>query len=221
MTGILRRNRGSCALITGFGRFPGAAFNPSGPIARTLGRIRRPALSGLQLVSHVFPTSYAAVDRDLPLLLKQHRPDIVLMFGLAARSKNMRIEILARNALSRFPDAERVSPAARRIVRGAAPMKARAPIRRMLRAARQSQKTSTLSRNAGGYLCNYLYWRALEAAALPGGPALVAFVHVPSTLRPGTRPSPRHPRRPSVAALSQAAESILRAMAAALPRIRH
>jgi hypothetical protein len=35
------------------------------------------------------------------------------------------------------------------------------------------------SRNAGAYLCNYVYWRALEAAARPDGPGLVVFVHVP------------------------------------------
>lgn len=115
---MLPRNRKSCVLITGFGRFPGAAFNPSGPLARKLARIRRPALSGIELVGHVFPTSYAAVDRELPLLLKQHQPDVVLMFGLATRSKVLRIETRARNALSRFPDATGFSPASRWITAG-------------------------------------------------------------------------------------------------------
>jgi pyroglutamyl-peptidase len=36
-----------------------------------------------------------------------------------------------------------------------------------------------LARDAGRYICNYVYWRALEAAAKPGGPQLVVFVHVP------------------------------------------
>jgi len=58
-------------LVTGFGPFPGAPRNPTGALVRTLSRHRR---SGLRIVSHVFETSYAAVDRDLPALIKQHRP---------------------------------------------------------------------------------------------------------------------------------------------------
>ena len=87
-------------LITGFGRFPGAPFNPSGPLARALGKRRRPAFAALQRVVHVFETSYAAVDRDLPRLIAAHKPDIVLMFGLAGRTAYLRVETRARNALS-------------------------------------------------------------------------------------------------------------------------
>ena len=47
---------------------------------------------------------------------------------------------------------------------------------------------STLSRDAGRYLCNYLCWRAAEAAVKPGGPRLAAFVHVPPLRR---KPRPR------------------------------
>ena len=35
------------------------------------------------------------------------------------------------------------------------------------------------SRNAGSYLCNYAYWRGLEAAGRTDGPAVVVFVHLP------------------------------------------
>jgi pyroglutamyl-peptidase len=77
-------------LITGFGRFPGAPFNPSGPLALALAKRRRPALDGIRRAVHIFETSYAAVDRDLPKLIGRHKPDIVLMFGLAARTPSVR-----------------------------------------------------------------------------------------------------------------------------------
>jgi hypothetical protein len=35
------------------------------------------------------------------------------------------------------------------------------------------------SRNAGTYLCNFLYWRALEAAGRTDGPSMVIFIHLP------------------------------------------
>jgi len=92
-------------LITGFGRFPGAPFNPSAPLACAVGKRRRPAFADARRVVHIFETSYAAVDRELPELMAQHRPDIVLMFGLAGRTPFVRIETRARNTRSvLFPD---------------------------------------------------------------------------------------------------------------------
>jgi pyroglutamyl-peptidase len=53
-------------LITGFGPFPGAPFNPSAALAKALTRRRRPALAGIERATHIFATTYASVDRDLP-----------------------------------------------------------------------------------------------------------------------------------------------------------
>ena len=64
-------------LITGFGRFPRAPFNPSAQLARAVAKRRRPALADVRRVLHIFETSYAAVDRDLPKLIATHKPDIV------------------------------------------------------------------------------------------------------------------------------------------------
>ena len=101
-------------LITGFGRFPGAPFNPSGPLARAVARRRRPAFADVKRVVHIFQTSYAAVDRDLPKLIAQHKPDLILMFGLAGRTSHMRIETRARNTMSvLFPDGTGFRPGAR------------------------------------------------------------------------------------------------------------
>jgi len=212
-----RRNRTGTVLITGFGRFPGAAFNPSAPLARALARKRRPALSDLRLVSHVFPTGYAAVDRDLPALIARHQPEILLMFGVAPKSKEVRIETTARNVLSRFPDAARFSPKARTIAADASGKFVSAiPGMRLLAAARPQRCPAVLSRNAGRYLCNYVYWRGLEAAAKPGGPKLAAFIHIP----PLPVPRPGHARKGQApwAGLLKTAEVILAALASAAKR---
>jgi hypothetical protein len=70
-------------LITGFGPFPGAPFNPTAPLVEQLARRRTPVLPHVRRVAHVFPTSYQAVDRELPALLARERPDALIMFGLA------------------------------------------------------------------------------------------------------------------------------------------
>jgi pyroglutamyl-peptidase len=176
-------------LLTGFGPFPGAPFNPTGALVRRLARIRRPRFAHVRLVTHIFPTSYRVVDRDLPRLLTEFAPDAILMFGLAARTPHIRVESRARNALSALVrDTDGHVSFATSIVPGGPAALAFAPLtQRLLRAARTARVPAQLSWDAGSYLCNYLSWRALEAAAKPGGPRVVAFVHVPKLRRYAAR----------------------------------
>src|SRR4030088_2208339 len=95
-------------LITGFGPFPGAPFNPTQPLVARLVRLRRPALAAVELIGHIFHVTYATVDRELPELITRHRPQALLMFGLADRTAHVRIETRARNAVTTlFSDADR------------------------------------------------------------------------------------------------------------------
>src|SRR5581483_8950820 len=91
-------------IIAGFGPFAGAPSNPSGLLATALARRRRPALAGIEITSHIFATAYGSVDRDLPKLLAR-KPDVLLIFGLAGRRREICLETRARNARSvLFPD---------------------------------------------------------------------------------------------------------------------
>ncbi len=67
------KNRPLTVLITGFGPFPTAPFNPTQALVAALKRTRRPMLADVKIATHIFRTSYAAVDRDLPKLLAEHR----------------------------------------------------------------------------------------------------------------------------------------------------
>ena len=195
-------------LITGFGRFPGAPFNPSGPLALAVAKRRRPAFANVQRIVHIFETSYVAVDRDLPKLMAKYKPDIVLMFGLAARTPFVRIETRARNAMSiLFPDVAGFRPTSRAIVKGRPDARGAAPFARLLGAARANGTRSRLSRDAGRYLCNYVYWRALEASR---SGTLAQFVHIPPVSNARRRPGGK--RRISHAALVRAGEAILLAL---------
>ena len=172
-------------LLTGFGPFPGAPTNPTGPLVVELARRRNPACVGVRRVAHVFATSYDEVDRELPLLLAREQPDALLMFGLAARTRHLRIETRARNTLTCvIPDATGHLPRASVITEGApASLALRTPGQRLVAAARAARMPAALSGDAGGYLCNYLCWRASEAGCAAGGPRLIAFVHVPQICR--------------------------------------
>jgi len=207
----------STILVTGFGPFPGAPFNPTALLVHRLARLRRPALVGLQIVPHVFATSYAAVDRELPTLIATHRPDALLMFGLATRAKTLRIETRARNAFALMPDVAGTAPRGRAIAAGLPHRAMPAPARPLHAAVRAARVPAVLSRDAGRYLCNYLCWQATVAARTPGGPRLAAFVHVPLTrrhARPRGSSKPRH----SLDDLLRAGTRVLVALAAAARR---
>jgi pyroglutamyl-peptidase len=199
-------------LITGFGPFPGAPSNPSAALAKALARRRRPALADIERIVHMFATTYASVDRDLPKLFAQ-KPDVVLMFGVAGRRRQLCIETRARNAVSLlFPDASGHRPL-RSVIKlgGPATLTGNAPFARLAGAA-----GTRLSRDAGSYLCNYVYWRALEQVR--GTRPLVQFVHIPPVR---TTPQPRRRSRkspPTLAQLLKLAEAVLIALMAASRR---
>ena len=201
-------------LITGFGPFPSAPFNPSAALAKALARRRRPALAGIERATHVFATTYASVDRELPKLFAQ-KPDIVLMFGVAGRRHQLCIETRARNAVSLlFPDASGRKPHHGVIkLHGPAALTGNAPFARLASAAGPRAR---LSRDAGNYLCNYIFWRALEQVR--GTRPLVQFLHIPPVR---TTPQPRRRSRtssPTLAQLLKPAEALLIALIAASRR---
>jgi pyroglutamyl-peptidase len=199
-------------LITGFGPFPGAPFNPTAALAEALARRRTPALNATRRIAHIFPTSYAAVERELPGLIARRRPDVVLMFGLAQRTPHLRIEARAANRRSTlFADVDGAHPSFAIRAGGPAALRSRAPQTPLLIAARAARVPAALSIDAGKYLCNFAYWRALELTRDHG--AWVQFVHVPKIARPSSPArSTRGKRRLDDADLLRAGEAILFAL---------
>jgi pyroglutamyl-peptidase len=206
-------------LLTGFGPFPSAPFNPTASLVRLLARRGEPRFPGMRLVAHVFSTSYAAVDRELPMVVAREKPAVLLMFGLAGNARQLRIEIYARNARSGFLEDAAGHVPDDATIEGNAPsrLRLRSPVARLLAAARAAGVSAALSHDAGDYLCNYLCWRAIRIAEGSRGPRIVAFVHVPR-VRPVLLPR-THRRRPATLGdLVVAGEAILvGAIAAALP----
>ena len=215
-------------LIAGFGRFPGVAFNPTGALAARLVRRRRPALADTARVAHVFRTSYAAVARELPELIASHRPDVILLFGVAARTPHLRIETRAVNRRSLlFADVDGYRPDAPAISRGAPTvLQGRAPHRHLLVKASGAGVAAKLSRDAGKYLCNFVYWLAIASTRDDDdhddgvGPALVQFIHVPKLAPPQMRGRPNARGSMTFEHLARASEAVLLALAAAARR-RH
>lgn len=190
-------------LVTGFGPFPGWERNPTPAMVRAVTALRLP---GVRIVGHVFNTVYAEVERHLPDLIAKHRPDAVLLFGLAGRTGHVRIEKHAHNVTTRrVPDASGVFHRSTDIVADG-PWRvptafATGPLAESLRRAGLHAR---LSHSAGEYLCNFSYWLALEAVARRETKRAL-FVHVPLPLRAGCPARGAFTRRLTTADLAEVA----------------
>jgi len=201
-------------LVAGFGPFPGAPRNPSGELALALGRVRRPCLAGVRIHAVVLPTIYRTVERDLANLIAKLGPDAILLFGLAGRSDRLRVETRAVNAASRLhPDAARTVPSTCPLFKNRPrELFVKAPVQRVLAAARAARVPARLSRDAGRYVCNACLFLCLDTARKKQRPPLVTFIHIPMPR------APRRRRGPRMAALVRAGGAILAALAAEASR---
>jgi pyroglutamyl-peptidase len=208
-------------LLTGFGPFPGAPHNPTQPLVARLSRLRRPALDDVELASHIFPVTYAAVDRQLPELVATCKPYAMLMFGLASRTSHLRVETRARNAVTMlWPDAANTRSRKGAIAADAGAMRFGPHTARLLRAARLTGIDARSSRDAGSYLCNYLSWRAIEQVNAGGEPSLAAFIHIPLLARGGAARRKGMPRI-TLEELVDAGEAMLMEMVQLARRTRN
>ena len=196
-------------LVTGFGPFPGAPYNPTQALVERLLRLRRPAFADVDISSHIFPVTYKAVDLELPQALAKHRPQAILMFGLAGRTAHVRIESRARNSVTLlWPDAAQTRVRKGSIGLGPDAMRFGPHTPRLLRAALGTGIDARPSRNAGSYLCNYLSWRAIEAAGTDDHLRLASFVHIPPLAR-GNAPRRKGHARITLEELVDAGEAML------------
>jgi pyroglutamyl-peptidase len=193
-------------LVTGFGPFPGVPVNPSAVVARRLVALaRRHGLAGGDVRLLVLPTTYGAIPTHLVPALTEP-PAAVLMLGVARRATRVRVEFRARNRASRlFPDAS--GALARCLALSAdGPSERRAHVAaQALVALRRNGIRAIPSHDAGRYLCNAAYYRAL-AEDIP-----VLFVHVPP-LPPTGRLGLR--RAPAVETLAAALVTVARGLLA-------
>src|SRR5258707_14040684 len=103
-------------LITGFGPFPGAPYNPTMPLVKRLTQLRRPAFGDVELIRPIFHVTCGTANRGLHELIVQRPPQALLPYGLAYRTAHVRIETHARKAITPpFPDPDHTRPRKRSI----------------------------------------------------------------------------------------------------------
>jgi pyroglutamyl-peptidase len=166
--------------VAGFGPFPGVRKNPSGEIVHALAKMQRFRAAGIALDTAIFETAYGAAEAALEALIAK-KPDAIVLFGVAGRAKHVRVETLARNRASLLhPDHARFTPRERKLLAEGVPfLKVRGAAMQMRAAIRATGVRAELSIDAGSYLCNAVFYRALAATASSRPEPLTFFIHVP------------------------------------------
>ena len=196
-------------LVTGFEPFGGETVNASWEAAQKLEGWRHGAAVA---TARVLPCAYDASVKQLISAIETLRPDALLMTGQAARRGVVCVERFAHNLDdASAPDNDGVLRRALRISRAAPDwLEAVAPARIIARAINEAGISARVSKNAGAFVCNHLYFAALQYLRERKSAISAVFVHLPVT--PEQAPQGASAKRLTP---NQAADA-LRAAAAAL-----
>lgn len=165
-------------LVSGFGAFEAVVRNPSGEVALALAADPPP---GLEVRSGVLPVSFERAPRgwdELAASIDGRPPALALGLGVQRRD-TFRLEARARGRLRRRarPDVDGVPAAAARYD-GDGELSTMFDLERTSAALRDAGATRvSISEDAGGFVCERLYYHLLRWSARRAVPAL--FVHVP------------------------------------------
>ena len=149
-------------LVTGFEPFGGNEVNPSALIAE--------ALEGV-----VLPVSFERAATALRGAIEEHEPDLVVCFGLAADRAAISVERFAHNLdeASTTDNSGKAGSGGPIDPDGPLALGSTLPVDAIVAALRADAIPAEVSRDAGGYLCNHVFY-SLRRAGANGG-----FVHVP------------------------------------------
>jgi pyroglutamyl-peptidase len=167
-------------LVTGFEPFGGEAVNASWEAARKLEGWRH---DGFAAVARLLPCAYDASVENLIHEIETTRPEALLMTGQAARRAAISVERFARNLDdAAAADNDGVLRKTIRISDSApARLEATASVSAIARAMKEAGIPARISTDAGGFVCNHLYFRALQYLRDQGSAVPAVFVHLPVT----------------------------------------
>jgi pyroglutamyl-peptidase len=170
-------------LLTGFGPFPSVAVNATMILVPRLAELAGKQFPGVRFVVEVLPTEWAAAPRCVERLIEQHRPDVVLHFGVSSRARGFEIETRGLNICAMAADAAGLLPTSERIAaRGPEQYRSLLPVAAIVQRLRQRGIKAFASRDAGTYLCNRTLFHILSIEGKYPELTRAGFIHVPSSL---------------------------------------
>jgi pyroglutamyl-peptidase len=134
-------------------------------------------------VARLLPCAYDASVKKLISAIETLRPDALLMTGQAARRAVVCVERFAHNLDdATAPDNDGALRRALRISRAAPEwLETKASVRTIASAIKEAGIRARASRDAGGFVCNHLYFGALQYLSEKRSAIPAVFVHLPVT----------------------------------------
>lgn len=185
--------RNHTVLLTGFGPFPGVRRNASADLVRRLERHSLRTVRATRLCAAVLTTEWATVGEQIGALLARHRPSVAVHFGVSSRAIGFELETTARNeAMVRQDVVGCLNENQRLIADARLSLKTTLPAASAVNALRARGIRAKLSRDAGGYLCNAVYYHSLRLSKQLRVGHKAIFVHLPTSLRKQAPLTGRH-----------------------------
>ncbi len=162
-------------LVTAFGPFAGRSENASTLVLREL-RKRVPGI-----LNRVLPVDAVIAPSRLKQALRRVRPDAVVLLGEAAGSKTIRLETRAWNEMDfPIPDIAGRLITSRPIRKdGPEMLPSTLPLAAIRTALAADGHPVSLSDDAGRYLCNQLFYHAMNYLGEHDSKISAGFIHLP------------------------------------------
>lgn len=176
-------SRTATLLLTGFGPFPGVPANQTRRLVSRLATLVRRRWPRLHVVTLTLPTEWVRAPLTVEAALDRWQPDVALHFGVSGSASGFDVECRALNRARPMRDAAGHLPAADVLDAGGRYLLGQGTAAQLLASLRRDGYRARLSEDAGGYLCNAVYYHSLKHARLHAPGRVVAFVHIPKRRR--------------------------------------
>jgi len=164
-------------LVTGFEAFDGGTVNPSQLLVEALEASSPP---GIELTVAVLPVAYARAADVLRGAVRAAQPDVVVCFGQADGRAGVSVERYAHNLDSAEPvDNDGATSGAEIDPNGPVAYRSTLPVEAIVDLLREAGIPASESRDAGGFLCNHVFYVLMRVLEEERPKAIGGFVHVP------------------------------------------
>lgn len=153
-------------VVTGFGLFRNYKVNASWEVARVLPETGITEELNINLVTINIPVSYKDVDQIVPTLWVQHDPALMVHLGVSHLAKTLTVELVANGHGYCGTDIHGNGPDDKCLINNV--------IETGLKLECTDELDICTSRNAGRYLCEYIYFKSLCI-----NKNQTIFIHVP------------------------------------------
>ena len=162
-------------LLTGFEPFGNYKVNSSWAVAEKVAAFGFEGVSVTRL-----PVTFAGVAAALRKAVEEHRPDAIVMLGQSAAIDYIKLERIAINMMdSVSPDNDGYIPDEEAILQGGeAALFTNTNIKELRSAVEEQGVPVKVSNSAGLYVCNRLYYEALQLCKENRGMKAL-FIHLP------------------------------------------